>query len=164
MAGRNFDEAMETDWENSYILNEAAVRELGWDDPVNQPFRAWDRPMGRVIGVVKDFHYQSLHQEIVPVVINMKPWFGTVAVRLAPERLREGLEHLEGRWRAFAPAHAFDYTFLDDDFGRLYRAEEQLMQRFTFFAVIALLIARLTVGYQSLRAATANPVKSLRYE
>ncbi len=139
-AGRAF--ASMADTQDVYILNETAVQMLEWEDPVGHSFRAWDRPMGRVIGVVEDFHFQSLHSQIEPVVINFKPgWVSTVAVRVAPGALPGALDYIQSVWDRFSPGYAFNYTFLDEDFGRAYAAEEALIQRFGFFAAGAILIA-----------------------
>lgn len=142
VAGRNFSRDVATDTLDAYILNEAAAKMLGWEDPVGKPFRAWDRPMGQVIGVVSDFHFKSLHQAIEPVVLNIIPsWRGTVAIRLAPGNVASALGAIEALWRDFAPGYPFDYTFLDEDFDRLYKAEADLARLFTFFAVIAIFVA-----------------------
>jgi putative ABC transport system permease protein len=142
VAGRDFSWSMPTDTHDTYILNEAAVEQLGWTNAVGKPFRAWDRPMGTVIGVVDDFHFQSLHQQVQPVVINYKPnWLGTVVVRLAPGDVSEALDAVRATWRTFAAGYAFDYTFLDEDYDRLYRSEERLAKLFGVFAGLAILIA-----------------------
>jgi len=140
--GRDFSDDFPTDREDAYILNQAAVRELGWTNPVGQPFRAWDREMGRVIGVVRDFHFKSLQQAIEPLVINIKPeWTSTVAVRVAPDDLPAALAVIEATWDRFAPGYSFDYRFLDQDFDRHYRAEDRLARLFTVFALIAVFVA-----------------------
>lgn len=142
VAGRDFSREFATDVEDAYILNQAAVRDLGWDDPVEHPFRAWDREMGRVIGVVKDFHFKSLQQQIEPLVINIKPdWAGNVAIRIAPDNVPGAIETIERVWRAFAPGFPFNYRFLDEDFDRHYRAEDRLATLFTIFAFIAVFVA-----------------------
>ena len=143
VAGRDFSRDMPTDFENAYILNETAVRELGWsaEEAVGQPFRAWDREMGQIIGVVQDFHYQSLHQQIGPVVINIKPWISYAAFRLTPENIPATVDYLQAQWQRLAPGFPFDYRFLDEDFDRLYRAEEDLVRLFTFFAGLAIFVA-----------------------
>ncbi|MDX1531526.1 MAG: FtsX-like permease family protein, partial [Rhodothermales bacterium] len=153
VAGRGF--TSEADTHDVYVLNEAAVRELGLEEPIGHPFRAWDRPMGTVVGVVRDFHFKSLHEAIEPVVINYKPeWVGTVAVRMAPGDVAGALDHVRDTWKAFASGYAFEYQFLDEDFDRAYRAEEQLVQRFGFFAAVAIFIACL--GLFGLAAYTAQ--------
>ena len=142
VAGRNFSREIASDTLDAYILNETAARALGLDEPVGHPFRAWDRPMGQVIGVVSDFHFKSLHQSIEPVVLNIIPsWRGQVAIRLTPGDLPAALAAVEATWKTFAPGFPFDYTFLDEDFARLYQAEEDLGKLFTFFALLAIFVA-----------------------
>jgi putative ABC transport system permease protein len=142
VSGRDFSRDLATDAEDAYILNEAAVRELGFGEPVGHPFRAWDREMGRVIGVVKDFHFKSLQQQIEPLVINIKPgWTGNVAIRIAPADVPAALATIERQWRTFAPGFPFDYRFLDQDFDRHYRTEDRLATLFTIFALVAVFVA-----------------------
>lgn len=144
IAGRNFSRDMPTDFENAYILNEAAAQSIGYTNPedaVGGPFRAWDREMGEIVGIVEDFHFQSLHQEIGPVVLNIKPWISYVAFRVAPGQYREAIDFLDEQWRAVSPGFPFDYRFLDADFDRLYRSEVELGRLFTFFAIIAIFVA-----------------------
>jgi putative ABC transport system permease protein len=143
LAGRTFSREAPTDTMDTYVLNEAAVARLGWtpEEAVDQPFRAWDRPMGRVIGVVRDFHFQSLHETVQPLVLNYIPWFGNVAIRLAPGDVRGALAHVRASWAQLAPGYVFDYTFLDEDFDRQYREEEREGQLFAFFATVAVFIA-----------------------
>ena len=143
VAGRTFSHDVPTDTMDTYVLNEAAVAQLGWtpEEAVDQPFRAWDRPMGRVIGVVADFHFQSLREEVQPLVLNYIPWFGSVAIRLAPGDVRGALDHVRATWGEFAPGYVFDYRFLDEDFDRQYEAEVKEGQLFAFFATVAIFIA-----------------------
>lgn len=144
VAGRNFSRDRPADFEDAYILNEQAVRALGFQTPeeaIGKPFRAWDRDSGEIIGVVRDFHYQSLHQQIEPVVLNIKSWISYVAFRVAPEDLQGSVAHLREQWQLASPGFPFEYQFLDDDLDRLYRAEEELGKLFTFFAVIAIFVA-----------------------
>lgn len=140
--GRSFSEEIGTDTTNAYILNETAVRELGWENPVGQPFHVWDEEMGQVIGVVKDFHFKSLHQKIEPLVLDVKPeWSWTAAIRVAPGDLGGTLKLIEKQWQAFEPDLPFSYNFLDEDFDRLYHAEERLGKLFSSFAFLAIFVA-----------------------
>ncbi len=143
VAGRGFSDEIATDTLDTYILNETALAVLGLtpEEAIGAPFRAWDRPMGQIIGVVEDFHFQSLHQEVQPLVLNYIPWFGYAAMRVAPADLPATLEHVRTTWETFAPGYAFDYRFLDEDFDRLYRAEARLGKLFGFFAGVAIFIA-----------------------
>lgn len=144
VAGRMFSYDSPADTNDTYLLNEAALRMLNWtpEEAVGHPFRAWDRPIGQVIGVVKDFHYQSLHQEVQPLVINYKPaWMGTIALRTTAGHAQEAIRHLDNTWQMFASGFPLEYRFLDEDFGRLYQNESRLGTLFTFFASLAIFIA-----------------------
>jgi putative ABC transport system permease protein len=156
VAGRFFSDEIATDTLDTYVLNQTAVRQLGLspEEAVGAPFRAWDRPMGQIVGVTEDFHFQSLHQEVQPLVMNYIPWFGIVSMRLAPGDLPGTLAHARATWERFAPGYAFDYRFLDADFDRLYRDEARLGQLFAFFAGVAIFIACL--GLFGLAAYTAE--------
>ena len=157
LAGRTFSHEAPTDTQDTYVLNETAVAHLGWtvEEAVGQPFRAWDRPMGQVIGVVEDFHFQSLHEEVQPLVLNYKPeWMGAIALRTAPGEVPGALARLEATWSAFAPGFPLEARFLDEDFERLYRDEARLGTLFAFFATIAVFIACL--GLFGLAAYTAQ--------
>ncbi len=156
VAGRFFSDEITTDTLDTYVLNETAVRQLGLtpEEAVGAPFRAWDRPMGQIIGVTEDFHFQSLQQEVQPLVMNYIPWFGIVSMRVAPGDLPGTLDGLRATWERFAPGYAFDYRFLDEDFDRLYRDEARLGQLFAFFAGVAIFIACL--GLFGLAAYTAE--------
>jgi len=140
--GRNFSNEITTDASSAYILNEAAVRKLGWDDPIGKPFKVWDEEMGQVIGVVKDFNFRSLHQKIEPLVLDIKPeWSWSAAIRIAPNEVAGTLSFIETQWRALEPDLPLSHRFLDADFDRLYRSEEKLGQLFSSFAFLALFVA-----------------------
>ncbi|MEM1041803.1 MAG: ABC transporter permease [Bacteroidota bacterium] len=143
VAGRGFSDDVPSDTLDAYILNETALATLGLtpEEAVGAPFRAWERPVGQIIGVVEDFHFQSLHEEVEPLVLNYIPWFSYAAMRVGPADLPATLNHVRATWETFAPGYAFDYTFLDEDFDRLYRAEARLGQLFGFFAGVAVFIA-----------------------
>jgi len=137
----------EADVDNSYLLNETAVRQLGMTDPVGTAFRAWDGDeSGMIIGVVKDFHYAGLRYAIEPLVIQYKPeWLGQVAVRFAAGSIAPGVEHLQGAFARAAPGYTLDYRFLDEDIERQYREETRLSTLLTFFAGVAVFIACLGI-------------------
>jgi putative ABC transport system permease protein len=145
-AGRNFSRSYTTDDTAAYVLNETAVKLLGWQRPeqaVGQPFAYGDRHLNRkIIGVVKDFHFESLHQPIVPLVLYISPdWLRNVSVRLSGQNVREAVAHAEGVWKQFRPEEPFQYQFLDENFARLYQDEETRGQLFTLFTGVAILVA-----------------------
>jgi putative ABC transport system permease protein len=97
---------------------------------------------GKVIGVVKDFNFASLHDNIQPLIIHIKPdWYRFVAIRVKPEDLPKTLENLESTWKGIATGSPFEYTFLDEDFGKLYKEEQNLQSVLTLFTLLSIAIA-----------------------
>jgi len=144
VAGRAFHRDRGEDTEN-YILNETAVRELGWtpEEAVGQAFGGGSGDRGRVIGVVADFHLASLREPIMPVTISIGAprGSGRIAVKLAGDGIRADMDHVRSTMAALAPSAEMEYQFLDDEFDAMYRSEERLSRIFTAFAGIAILIA-----------------------
>jgi putative ABC transport system permease protein len=148
--GRNFSGIMKTDAAESLLINETAAARLGWKDPIGMSI---SRPSldangqritisKRIVGIVKDFHTLSLHQKIEPLVMaNTSKKFGLVSVRIAAKNIQEIIFNLKEKWRRMYPAVAFDSFFLDESFGRMYKAEERLNKIFTSFAILAILIS-----------------------
>jgi len=162
VAGRGFSEAVPTDSTDAFIINEAFVREQGWDSPEDALGRSismrWsniDRS-GQIVGVAKDFHLFSLRDELEGTVVSIMPdkYLSFVSVRLAPGRPSAALDRLASVWATVAPSYPFDYYFLDQDFDRLHRADAQLGQVFFVFAFLAILVACL--GLFGLAAFTAE--------
>ncbi|MFL5741294.1 MAG: ABC transporter permease [Flavisolibacter sp.] len=141
-AGRNYSNDYKTD-SNAFILNEAATRVLGWNpqQSINREL-VYGGIRGRVIGVVKDFHFESLHQPILPIVFMVSPnYFNCVSIKLAGTHLPTALGYVEKSWKKYLPDTPFDYGFLDDRFAQLYASEERQKIIFTTFACIAIFIA-----------------------
>ncbi|MGH7598880.1 MAG: ABC transporter permease [bacterium] len=144
-AGRNFSRDYSTDSTDAFIINETAAARLGWkNDAVGKVLDFVNQRRGRVIGVMKDFHMKSLHQKIEPLAIHlafsMDPYINFV-VRLSPQDIPAKLAFVEEKWRQVYPLHPFEYSFLDDDFDHLYRAEQLRGKIFSAFAGLAIFIA-----------------------
>ncbi len=144
LAGRNFSRQFATDDTTAFILNETAVKRIGWKNAemaLDQPF-AYGERKGRIIGVLKDFHFESLHEEIVPMVLLMNEnRLGNLSVSIAGNDVPAALAHVEKTWKKFMPNRPFEYGFLDQRFGELYRAETTRGTLFTTFAGISIFIA-----------------------
>jgi putative ABC transport system permease protein len=145
-SGRNFSRSFGTDT-LGYILNEAAVDVLGWKTPseaIGKPFR-YGQVKGQIIGVMRDFHFESMHEKIVPLVLIMRPpsqaFYGNISVKISGNNLQAGLAHVEKTWHKYLPELPYQYTFLDEKFNRLYQAEMRQGSIFTIFAFIAIFIA-----------------------
>jgi len=132
-----------TDARDAVLVNEAAVREYGWDDPVGKTIRLNDE-QHRVIGVVKDYHYRSLKEAIAPLVLMIgadQLAYSDIAARVYPTDLPATLAALEATWKTFAPDRPFEYRFLDEEFGKYYQAEQRLGRIFGAFSFLAILIS-----------------------
>jgi putative ABC transport system permease protein len=129
----------------SFVLNEKAIAALGWkvDDAIGRPFQYGGRK-GQVIGVVKDFHFESLHQDIIPMVFWMplrNQGGGRLSIKVAGNDIRSSLASLEAGWKKHFPSTPFEYTFVDENYQRLYEAETRQASLFSFFSAVAILIA-----------------------
>lgn len=154
-AGRNFSKEFKTDSREAFIINEAAALKFGWEDPVGHRLDIIGGRKGRVIGVLKNFHISSLHEEIEPLVLYIQPFFCRYfSVRIRSQDLPHTLALMEETWRGFAPGHPFEYSFLEDDLDRLYRAELRLGKIFLYFTVLAIFIA--CIGLFGLSSFTAE--------
>jgi len=122
------------------VLNEAAIHEMGLKDPIGK--KIFEK--SHIIGIVKDFNYQSLHSSIGPLAIRMNPnWNRYLAVKIKPENISGALEYLESAIRTFAPDFPFEYHFLDQEFEKLYSAEQRLGKMFLYFSILAIMISAL---------------------
>lgn len=143
-AGRNFSKDMPTDSREAFILNETAVRRIGWSstqEAIEQEFGYGVR-RGRIIGVVKDFHFESMHQQIAPIVLLISSHsLNQIAIRIRPDDIPGTLTFLKECWQEYRPDYPFSYYFIDERFDQLYRSEEKLHQIFGVFAFLAIFVA-----------------------
>lgn len=141
-AGRNFSREFATDT-SAVILNEAAAELFGWTDPLGQALTQPGDSLWRanVIGVVKDFHFESLHKKIQPLVILHQPFYQYLSIRVRPENITTTVQAVETLWREFVPQQPFEFSFLDQDFDAQYRAEQRTGKIFSIFAALAIFIA-----------------------
>lgn len=138
--GRDFSKDFPTDIGQAYILNETAVKELGWSDPLGRSFQIVDE--GAVIGVVEDFHFSSLHERIEPMALCIYPeGFEHFAVRIRGESIPETLRSLEMTWKSLSPGQTFSFSFLDTDLDRLYNDEVRLSRIIGSVTFLSLFIA-----------------------
>jgi putative ABC transport system permease protein len=155
--GRDFSRDFATDRQEAFIVNEAAVKEFGWDSAVGKRLIDLEGPKGYVIGVVKDFHFRSKHQRIEPLILSLVPssrYVYFVSVKIKSWNLSDTLSFLKSKWQAFSPNWPFEYFFLDDNLDRMYKSEDRLRQVFLTFTFLAIFIACL--GLSGLTAFTAE--------
>ncbi len=144
--GRNFSREFSTDLDDAYIVNEAAVKEFGWDSAVGKRlFWAGDsNKNGEVIGVVKDFHFKSLHQKIEPFILHMLypgQGFNYIAVRINTQTIFGLLDAIRKDWQEFNPRIPFEIFFLDENLDRLYASEKRMLKVSGIFTFLAIFIA-----------------------
>jgi len=153
--GRWFSQKFPSDLKGGgFIVNEEAAKEMGLKSPVGKWFSLWGFK-GNVIGVVKNFHIQSLHSEIDPMLFFMSPEiYSNVMVRIAPGDIQSTIRNIKATWQHFAPNYPFEYGFLDASFDRLYRSEEQMGRIFSHFTFLAVFVSCL--GLFGLAAYTAE--------
>ena len=144
-AGRNFSKDFSMDTAGSYIINETAVKALGWgraDNAIGKDMK-YGSAAGKVIGVVKDFHFESLHQAIIPLVFYMpaQNWYNHISIKVSGNNIPSALATIETTWRHYLPQVPFDYSFVDEKFQQLYTSEQQESSLVTIFSCIAIFIA-----------------------
>jgi ABC-type antimicrobial peptide transport system permease subunit len=153
VSGRTFARDFGTDTSN-VLINETAARAMGLEDPIGQSISLWDRD-GVIIGIVKDFHMQSLYEPIEPLVIRFDPPSARyIFVRTNAVSTSEALADFETTFRASSPEFPFKYWFLDDEFEEAYRSDASIGNLARCFAFIAAFISCL--GLYGLAAFSAE--------
>jgi putative ABC transport system permease protein len=144
--GRKFSKDILTDDSLAFIINEAAAKEIGWKNPeeyLEKEFLYAD-VKGKLIGIVEDFNFESLHQQIRPMIFwQRRNNYNALSIKINGGDMKEGLAQLEKVWKSFLPARPFDYQFLSERYRSLYEAEQKQSQLFTAFAGLAIFIASL---------------------
>ncbi len=144
LAGRAFSRDFITDTTQAMVLNEAAIKMFGYASPqqaVGKRFKQWGRE-GTIIGVMKDFHFRSLQQEIKPLSMRIEPRrCDLVSVNVPAAHLPATIAAIENEWKKLVPSRPFSYFFLDEFFGRNYATEERFGKLFVNFAIIAIFIS-----------------------
>jgi ABC-type antimicrobial peptide transport system permease subunit len=138
--GRDFSEHF-ADSAN-YIINETALKILGYKDPIGMPLTFWD-VKGTIIGVVKDFHFNSLHVPISPLVIRLNKGmgWGTALIRTEPPKTPVALVGLESVHKKLNPEFPFSHQFADEEYGSLYKSEQVVKKLSGYFAFLAIFIS-----------------------
>lgn len=148
--GRGLSRTSPSDAAEGFLLNEKAVEQFGWqDNPLGKKMSLFApgtneiAKSGYVVGVIKDYHFESLHNEIKPMVITYNTWHSYYAIKLAAGKLSESVALIENLWRQFSPEWPIEYFFLDRKLAQLYHSEQKLAQVVNYFAALAILIAGL---------------------
>jgi putative ABC transport system permease protein len=139
--GRDFSKDFATD-SVGYIVNETALKIIGYKNPIGKPFTFWGKK-GTIIGIVKDFHFNSLHTAINPLVIRLGEnleW-GAALVRTEPGKTKQALASLEKICRNLNPKFPFTYKFSDEEYQKLYTSEQVVSKLSDCFAFLAIFIS-----------------------
>jgi putative ABC transport system permease protein len=148
--GRFFSEEMATDRTDAVVLNETAARAMGFDPPIGHRISlrmmngqgAIEERTYNVIGVMKDFHQNSLHRPIDPIIFINEGWmYHWLNVRIRPENVGETIKFLENTWKSFVPSRPFNYDFLDDRIDGFYKQEVRTKSVLGLFTILALFTA-----------------------
>lgn len=153
--GRFFDKDFPSD-SSACVINEAAVRELGWETPLTEKLIDYNGPTPssmNVVGVVKDFNFESFKINVRPLVIKLTPVANNMLVRYTGKS-SEAVATIERIWKTHAADEPFEYTFLDENFDSLFKEEQRLGQLFTVLTSVAIFIACL--GLMGLASFTAE--------
>lgn len=142
LAGRNFSRDFKADDTTAFILNESAVKDFGWTDEealgkkVDQ-----NGKQGQVIGVVRDFRYQSVHHPVEPLLLTMNQYaYNTLSVRISSDNIPAVVTDVEAEWKKLAPDLPFQYSFLEEDYNRQYAADSQLGRVSSVFSGLAIFV------------------------
>lgn len=140
--GRNFSPLNPTDSSDAFLINETGVREMGLKNPIGKWVQAWQKK-GHIIGVMKDFHTQSLHERIVPILLDVKEYeyFGVIMIRTLPGQTRQALAGIEKVYKDINPKFAFAYQFVDEEYKKMYESELITAKLSVLFATLAILIS-----------------------
>ena len=145
--GRNFSRDYGTDTSGAFIINKAAAELLGWGkkgEAVGKDL-VYGRTRAKIIGVMNDFHFETLHEKISAMILLLPPPsqnpYGFISVKINGNNVKGALAHIEQTWRRLLPETPYDYTFLNERFDNLYKAEQKQASVFTIFSCIAIFIA-----------------------
>jgi putative ABC transport system permease protein len=153
--GRAFTREFGSDERDAFIVNEAAVDYIGWDEPIGKWFETWTldsagvnwvERKGNIVGVAENFYFESLHNEIKPVVYYIQNnWINWMVVRISSTDMQETLSFIGETWSLFNTEEDFYYSFYEEDIQNLYLNESRIFRIFISFAILAIFIASLGI-------------------
>ncbi len=145
--GRNFSKEFPTD-SSGIVINETAAKLLGFKEPINHSLYHMENIQDNknisafhIIGVVKDFNFSSLREPVTPLALMLRADNQSISFRINSANVPALISRVENKWKAMAPGQPFNYTFMDEDFNRIYQSEKQMGKIFISFAVFAIFIA-----------------------
>lgn len=145
LEGRFFSRDFATD-KDAYVINESAAKMMEFENPLHREITLWGKK-GEIIGLAKNFHFSSLHQEIEPLIIQIPPQneanilLRSLSIRFKPGTLLSSMKHITDTWQTLFPALPFNYNFYDHTLERQYTAEKRMSAIFNYFSIFAIIIA-----------------------
>ena len=140
--GRNFSLEYPSDKDGVFLVNETAVKMAGWKNPVGQELLHYSGKMGKIIGVMRDFNFLSLHRTIEPVYLYYSNnIFDFLSIKISPTKIPKTLNYIENVIKKFSPALPFEYNFFDEEFAAAYATEQKMGALFGGFSVLAIIVA-----------------------
>jgi putative ABC transport system permease protein len=127
---------------DGYLINETLAKTLGWQNPLGKTISR--NGVHKVVGVVKDFHFASLHDKIEPLIITNKPWgdhYSYLAIKYQTNNTQSFINEIRQTWKNGLPDAPFDYWFLDDAFNKIYKTEERFQQIFIYFSALSIILS-----------------------
>ncbi len=147
LLGRNFRKDSELDKNNSVIINEEAVKELGLSTPIGKQIEGINNTNGKrqtIIGVVKDLYFKSMYAKVEPLVFYNKDWSSnTIIVKISSNNILETMQMLKTKWKEVSDSLTFTYHFMDDSFNKLYKRESVMLDILRIFVLVAIIISSL---------------------
>ena len=145
IAGRGFEKERLADYRQSMVINKSALKALGYYNPkevIGLPFLQAGKWKGEIIGVVKDFHFNSLHEKIAPLTMSIaRPYYTFLVLELDTDNIQNTVAKIETKWREILPDLPISYAFEDQTFNELYRSEQQFSKLTFYFAIIAICLS-----------------------
>jgi putative ABC transport system permease protein len=140
--GRDFSRDFVTDT-NNYLINESALKRIGYANPIGRNLNMWDNKKGHIVGVLKDFHFNSLHDPIQPLIVRLRDseQYGNILIRTQPGQTKQALETLEKLCKDLNPNFTFTYYFTDEEYQKLYNNEQVIGKLSKAFAFLAIFIS-----------------------
>ena len=142
--GRDFSEKFPSDEQDAFIINESAEKKLGWKNSVGKTME-WTigpKKKGKIIGVVKDFNYLSLHDPVAPVVLQIyKPKFRFIMIKISSHNIQDVITSVQNNWKRVLPAFPPEYKFLDESYQKLYISDFRFEKIINYFSILSILIA-----------------------
>jgi putative ABC transport system permease protein len=141
VAGRNFSRDFPADDTTAFIVNETAVKDFGWTPQDALGKKVDQNKKGVIIGVMKDFHYRSLHHKVEPLMLNLNKWaYNKLSVKVDSDNIPAVVDELETKWKSLTSGLPFRYSFLDQDYDQLYQADAQLGRVAGLFSALAIFV------------------------